>query len=446
MNSLENQKPIKENEIELENVLVKQPILKEVDEKIENFTKNDSEPTVQVNLKEDCHLVALNIGSSNSAKSSVSSLEFIRQYTDKKEAIFLIAEYLLLISSIILGIYIAYQEYELEKFLKNKNGFEKTANYVKQANIMTIITTTVMATQLIINCIFGILFILFKQGIIVRWINIFKSKLFIDQVFIWQSPFISLPIIITAMVKLMVNFRSNLEEIMVLQESTLIIETSNFALNKLYFIIIYYSVYLSTNFIVELFVVRRQYLGNFIQSQRLGILDYSIAYIGNAALVASLILYFFKFRYSSSAESNIDLKSQVDYYYRTVLAAATHSGLIAISVGILGYIASLSCSKMLILISLIVKFYSTFVFSWSCSLVWFGNHLLKLFCNIDSIAPNLYSLPTQDYLAFKNACFTRPNFYMITVLVIIQLTLSIFTLVLNFQFLISKKIWKSEPN
>ncbi|EAK89314.1 membrane associated protein with 8 transmembrane domains [Cryptosporidium parvum Iowa II] len=446
MNSLENQKSIKEGEIELENVLVKQPILKEVDEKIENFTENDSEPTVQVNLKEDCHLVALNIGSLNSAKSSVSSLEFIRQYTDKKEAIFLFAEYLLLISSIILGIYITYQEYELEKFLKNKNGFEKTANYVKQANIMTIITTTVMATQLIINCIFGILFILFKQGIIVRWINIFKSKLFIDQVFIWQSPFISLPIIITAMVKLMVNCRSNLEEIMVLRESTLIIETSNFALNKLYFIIIYYSVYLSTNFVMELFVVRRQYLGNFIQSQRLGILDYSIAYIGNAALVASLILYFFKFRYSSSAESNIDLKSQVDYYYRTVLAAATHSGLIAILVGILGYIASLSCSKMLILISLIVKFYSTFVFSWSCSLVWFGNHLLKLFCNVDSIAPNLYSLPTQDYLAFKNACFTRPNFYMITVLVIIQLTLSIFTLVLNFQFLISKKIWKSESS
>ncbi|KAH8584611.1 membrane associated with 8 transmembrane domains [Cryptosporidium sp. chipmunk genotype I] len=446
MKSLDNLKQTRKNEIELENILATQPVLFEGEEKMGNFTESDLEPSIQLNLKEDIHQVTLNIGSLTSVKGSVSSLEFIRQYTDKKEAIFLVAEYLLLISSITLGVYIIYQEYELADYLKSNDGFEKVVNFVNQANIMTIITTIVMVAQLIINCIFGILFILFKQGIIVKWVKIFKSKLFIDQVFIWQSPFISLPIIITAMVKLMVNCRSNLEEIKVLQESSLIIETSNFALNKLSFIIIYYSVYLSTNFIMELFVVRRQYLGNFIQSQRLGILDYSIAYIGNAALVASLILYCFRFRYSSSAESNIDLKSQVDYYYRTILAAAVHSGLIAILLGILGYIASLSCSKMLILISLIVKFYSTFVFSWSCSLVWFGNQLLKLFCNIDSVSPNLYSLPTQDYLAFKNACFTRPNFYMITVLVIIQLSLSAITLVLNFLFLISKKIWSSESN
>ncbi|OII72574.1 uncharacterized protein cubi_03310 [Cryptosporidium ubiquitum] len=446
MKSLDSQEPIEKKEIELEDILRTQPVKFEEEESVENFTENDLEPSVEVNLKEESYQVKLNISDSTLIKSNISSVEYIRQYSDKKKGLFLLAEYFLLISCISLGIYIIYQEHELIKYLKNKKDFEQTANYISQAKIMTIIITLVVGLQLITNCVFGILFILFKRGIIVKWLNIFKSKLFIDQVFIWQSPFISLPIIITAMVKLMVNCRSQLEDIISFQGSSSNIEISNFVLNKLTLIIIYFSVYLTTNFIMELFVVRRQYLGNTIQSQRLGILDYSIAYIGNAALVASLILYCFRFRYSDSEEINIDLKSQVDYYYRTILVAAAHSGLIAISLGILGYIASLSCSKMLILISLIVKFYSTFVFSWSCSLVWFGNQLLKLFCNIDSISLNLNSLPKQDYMAFKNACFTRPNFYMITALVATQLSLSIFTLIFNFLFLISKKIWKSESN
>lgn len=447
MTSFDSQEQIKKKEIELESMLKTQPVLfEEEEENMESFTEIDLEPSMEVNMKEESYQVKLNISDSTLVKSNISSVEFIRQYNDKKKGLFLLAEYLLLISCISLGIYIIYQEHELRNYLQSKNGFERTANFVSQAKIMTTIVTVVNGVQLITNCIFGILFILFRRGVIVKWINIFKSKLFIDQIFIWQSPFISLPIIIITMVKLMVNCRSQLKDIILLQGSNFTIETSNFVLNKLSYIIIYLSIYLITNFIMELFVVRRQYLGNSVQSQRLGILDYSIAYIGNAALVASLILFCFRFRYSDSAESNIDLKSQVDYYYRTLLVAAAHSGLIAIFIGIFGYIASLSCSKMLILISLIVKFYSAFIFSWSCSLVWFGNQLLKLFCNIDSISQNLYSLPTQDYMAFKNACFTRPNFYMITVLVAIQLSLSIFSLVLNFIFLISKKIWKSDSN
>ncbi|KAJ1611310.1 putative membrane associated protein [Cryptosporidium canis] len=401
------------------------------------------EATVE-SLRDEQGEIRLNIGESASVKSNISSMEFIRQYADRKEGLFLAAEYLLLVSCISIGAYIVYQEDELTSYLQNKSGFEVTRDLINQAKIMTVFVTLVMGVRLLTNLTFGILFILFKRGIIVKWINVFKSKLFIDQVFIWQSPFISLPIIVIALVRLMVNCKSQLEEIRSLQRSSLDVEISNFSLHRLLFLIIYYSVYLLTNFIMEQLVVRRQYLGNVIQSQRLGILDYSIAYIGNAALVASLILYFFRFRYTDDAESNIDLRSQIEYYYKTILAAAAHSGLISVFLGILGYIASLSCSKMLILISLIVKFYSAFVFSWSCSLVWFGNQLLKLFCNIDSISQNLYSLPLQDYMAFKSACFTRPNFYLVTVLVIIQLSLSIFTLILNFLFLINKRIWKTE--
>lgn len=433
-------------EIELGGVsaLGKQPMLFAEGGETEIFAEKYVVQNTETSSREDADQVRLDICESTSVKSNISSIEFVRLYADKK-GIFLATECLLLVSCIAIGVYIVYQEHELARYLQNKKGFEKTTVLVGQTKIMMILVTLVMGVRLLVNCIFGLLFILFKRGVIVNWINVFKSKLFIDQIFIWQSPFISLPIIIIALVKLMVNCKSQLEEIKLLQGlSSFDIEVSSFALNKLSLIIIYYSVYLPTSFIMEQFVVRRQYLGNVIQSQRLGILDYSIAYIGNAAFTASLVLYFFRFRYSDSAESNIDLRSQVEYYYKTVLIAAAHSGVISVFLGILGYIASLSCSKMLILISLIVKFYSTFVFSWSCSLVWFGNQLLKLFCNIDSISPNLYTLPIQDYVAFKNACFTRPNFYLVTVLVIIQLSLSIFTLVLNFLFLINKKIWKTE--
>lgn len=435
-----------EKEIELRGVgiLGKQPMLFDEEEGRDTFAEKYIAENADTSLKDEADQVRLNICESTSIKSNISSIEFVRLYADKK-GLFLAAEYILLISCIAIGSYLVYQEHELVRYLQDKKGFEKTVTLVGQAQIMTILVTLVMGLRLLTNCIFGLLFILFKRGVIVNWINVFKSKLFIDQIFIWQSPFISLPIIIIALIRLMVNCKSHLEEIKLLQgSSSFDIEVSDLALNKLSFIIIYHSVYLPTNFIMEQLVVRRQYLGNVIQSQRLGILDYSIAYIGNAAFVASLVLYFFRFRYSDSAESNIDLRSQVDYYYKTVLVAAAHSGIISVFLGILGYIASLSCSKMLILISLIVKFYSAFIFSWSCSLVWFGNQLLKLFCNIDSISQNITSLPSQDYLAFKNACFTRPNFYLVTVLVIIQLSLSIITLLLNFLFLINKKIWKTE--
>ncbi|KAF7455883.1 putative transmembrane Protein [Cryptosporidium felis] len=302
-------------------------------------------------------------------KDEITSIEFTRLYTGKKEALFLATEYLFLTAGILIGAYNVFQEQDLVDFLAKETTFETTSRFIRQVKTMTILVTAILGIRLAVNLVFGLLFLLFKKGIIVEWIAIFKSKLLIDQIFIWQSPFISLPILLTALTKLIVACEAQLTEVKSSNHPETIAEMAGTAINRLFFITICYSVYMVINLVTELFVVRRQFLGNVSQSKRLGILDYSIVYFGSASLVSSFILYCFRFRYSESADYEIDLKSQVNYYYRTIVSSGAHSGIIAVFIGILGYIASLSCSKMLTLISLVFKFYSSFVFSWSCSLI-----------------------------------------------------------------------------
>ncbi|KAK6589731.1 membrane associated protein [Cryptosporidium xiaoi] len=347
----------------------------------------------------------------------------------KKETILLIFENLLLLSCFIIGIYILLLFIDYLSFLGDSYIFDDVKKTVNISNNLTIFLVLMLGLRILIVFAFFVLYILNKSKVKINWLKVTKTKVLVEQFEIWLSTFIALPITIISLTKLMVKCKFELSELVTNLE---VLEAGD----KLSNILLYYYLFLIFNLLIELPIIRRHYSGNIGVSKKIGMLDYAISYIGNASLVASIVLYCFSYKYSDNTKSDPDLRSQVTYYYVTIVGVGVQSGIIAIIIGILGYIASILCSKMLILISLIVKFYSVFVFSWSCSLIWFGKHLLELFCNIDLISPNLTSFPLEDKLAFNNACYTKPNFFLVSAFTIIQLTLSILTLIHNFIYLI----------
>ncbi|KAH7649247.1 membrane associated protein [Cryptosporidium bovis] len=347
----------------------------------------------------------------------------------KKETILLIFENLLLLSCFIIGIYILLLFIDYLSFLGGNYIFEDVKKTVNISNNLTIFLVFMLGLRVLIVFAFFVLYTLNKSKVKIKWLKVTKTKVLVEQFEIWLSTFITLPVTIISLTKLMVKCKFKLSE---LGTNLEVLEASD----KLSNVLLYYYLFLIFNLLIEFPIIRRHYSGNLGVSKKIGMLDYAISYIGNASLVASIVLYCFSYKYSDNTKSDPDLSSQVTYYYVTIVGVGVQSGIIAIIIGILGYIASILCSKMLILVSLIVKFYSVFVFSWSCSLIWFGRHLLELFCNIDLISPNLTSFPLEDKLAFNNACYTKPNFFLLSAFTIIQLILSILTLIHNFIYLI----------
>ncbi|KAH8741978.1 membrane associated protein [Cryptosporidium ryanae] len=358
---------------------------------------------------------------------------------NSKEKILLVLENLLLLTCFTIGIYVVSLFINYLSFLGNNYNFKDVKGTSLISNYLTIFVVSILGLRILVNLGFFVLYTLHKMKIKIKWVKICKTKLLTEQLGMLFSVFITLPVIVISLTKLMVECKFELSE---LGNNIEVLEAGD----KLSNILFYYYLFLALNLLTELPIIRRHHSGNLRISKRIGMLDYTMSYIGNASLVASIVLYCFSYKYSDSKKSDPDLRSQVTYYYVTIVGVGVQSGIIAIIVGILGYIASILCSKMLILIALIVKFYSVFVFSWSCSLIWFGKHLLELFCNINLISPNLTSFPLQDKMAFNNACYTKPNFFLLSAFVIIQLTLSILTLIHNFVYLIKIRRFDSNNN
>ncbi|KAL7066740.1 hypothetical protein ACR3K2_28080 [Cryptosporidium serpentis] len=352
----------------------------------------------------------------------------------KKDAIFVTENFLILLRCCF-GLYGSFVMFDVYRTSKKTPELEQITQISLQSTIIIWFSIIITCLCLIIHSIIGIINHICNK-IIDK--NKIKNVAFtFDIVSIWFPLLISCPLLAFTICKIVVGC------IIPIKYNMFEVNTNNLLFNSVL------SISLLSTFVIVTFIIQIPILYGHLSlgtgiSKKLSILNYCLAFIGCITIASASSLYTFYNNSVVNTMLNNDLKSQVILYYQITVGASISSGITALLIGLLGFISAAICSKILIFVTSIITFYSLFIFIWSCSLAWFGNKLINLFCTVENIIPNIRTEFYNDLIVFRNSCNTKINFYIVAATIIIQLVLAIVCVIYGIVILTNKILWNKK--